>query len=82
MKGTTHDREGATVSDQRCRTCKWWGSSDEGCWRHCRRSLWHGGKAREGTLAHGYSFEDPAITAVTVTLAEYGCVQWERGDND
>jgi len=75
-----------TMDVDSCETCKWWGSSDEGVWRECRhrRAGYEGltGPDYEDTLAYAISLVAPECRAILVTMAEYGCIQWEPKEDE
>jgi len=64
-----------------CGTCKWWGSSDEGVYRMCRKTRMSpdGTLDHEDTLAFGYAPDDVPFATYLVCAADFGCSQWEAG---
>lgn len=65
--------------DRNCRTCKWWGGSEEGIWRRCRKTETgvYGRPMHEDTLALAHSLVAPDCESVLLSKAGYGCPMWE-----
>ena len=70
------------MTEGRCGMCRWWGSSDGGVWRACRKAT-NVDSRLVPTNEIAFAYSEPPRTAWLMTRRGFGCVMWEaKGDDD